>query len=341
MRKYLLPEKGNFYKANLHCHTNLSDGKLSPSEVKELYKRLGYSIVAYTDHDILLCHDELTDKDFLALNGMEFDITEKDPGKPVFSQRRTCHFCIIAIKKDNVIAPCWNTERYHIGNSKKYMHLVKYDESKPDYRRYYNSYCISDMMHQSRRAGYFVTYNHPTWSCEDYPQYIEYTGMHAFEMFNGGCIKSGYDEINSRVYSDMLKSGKRIYCIGADDNHNFDPADSPYSDSGVAFTVIKAEDLEYETITSALLNGDFYSSTGPEIKELYVEDNKVHIKTSPAASIRINADTRGAQIVIAEENQTVDSATFDILDYFKYFTLTVTDRRGNRACTNAYFTDTL
>ncbi len=26
MRKYLLPETGSFYKANLHCHTNLSDG---------------------------------------------------------------------------------------------------------------------------------------------------------------------------------------------------------------------------------------------------------------------------------------------------------------------------
>ena len=26
MRKYLLPEKGTFYKANLHCHATFSDG---------------------------------------------------------------------------------------------------------------------------------------------------------------------------------------------------------------------------------------------------------------------------------------------------------------------------
>ena len=44
MKKYLLPEKGNYYKANLHCHTNLSDGILSPEEVKELYLSLGYSM---------------------------------------------------------------------------------------------------------------------------------------------------------------------------------------------------------------------------------------------------------------------------------------------------------
>ena len=71
MRKYLLSESGSFYKANLHCHTTFSDGKLTPAEVKEVYKKLGYSIVAYTDHDILVPHDELNDEGFLALHGFE------------------------------------------------------------------------------------------------------------------------------------------------------------------------------------------------------------------------------------------------------------------------------
>ena len=38
MRKYLLPETGSFYKANLHCHTVISDGRRTPEEVKALYK---------------------------------------------------------------------------------------------------------------------------------------------------------------------------------------------------------------------------------------------------------------------------------------------------------------
>jgi len=37
MKRYLLPEAGEFYKANLHCHTNVSDGKFSPEEVKAMY----------------------------------------------------------------------------------------------------------------------------------------------------------------------------------------------------------------------------------------------------------------------------------------------------------------
>ena len=56
MRKYLLPNEGQFYKANLHCHTTVSDGKLQPEIVKKVYKANGYSVVAFTDHDLMLPH---------------------------------------------------------------------------------------------------------------------------------------------------------------------------------------------------------------------------------------------------------------------------------------------
>ena len=70
MKHYLLPEKGQFYKANLHAHTNQSDGKNAPEEVREIFKSKGYSIVAYTDHDLLLDRASLCQEDFLALNGL-------------------------------------------------------------------------------------------------------------------------------------------------------------------------------------------------------------------------------------------------------------------------------
>ena len=51
MRRYLLPETGSFYKANLHAHSTVSDGGLTPSELKERYRAKGYSILALTDHE--------------------------------------------------------------------------------------------------------------------------------------------------------------------------------------------------------------------------------------------------------------------------------------------------
>ena len=62
MKHYLLPETGNFYKANLHCHSTCSDGQWTPEELKEQYMKQGYSIIAYTDHQLMYNHSYLTDE---------------------------------------------------------------------------------------------------------------------------------------------------------------------------------------------------------------------------------------------------------------------------------------
>ena len=72
MKKFEL--SGKSYKANLHCHTTVSDGHYSPEEVKEYYKAHGYSVIAFTDHEILLDHSDLCDEDFIALNGYELSV---------------------------------------------------------------------------------------------------------------------------------------------------------------------------------------------------------------------------------------------------------------------------
>ena len=79
MKKYLLPNDVNWYRANMHCHTTCSDGSLTPEEVKEAYKNMGYSIVAYTDHEILLDHSYLNDESFLALTSSEYSVNEAAP----------------------------------------------------------------------------------------------------------------------------------------------------------------------------------------------------------------------------------------------------------------------
>ena len=339
MKKFLISENGNFYKANLHCHTTCSDGRKTPEEVKELYKKLGYSVVAYTDHDILISHSDLDDDSFLALHGFEIEISEpkRADGRP----DKCCHICMIALEPDNMIQPLWHRSRYLFANAPKYREQVKFDESQPDYERRFSGEGITEIMQTMREKGFFVTYNHPSWSLEDFRDYTAYHGMHAFEMFNGGCIEAGYDDYNPRVYDDILREGNRIYCIGADDNHNFNPDNTRYCDSGWAFTVIKADKLDYRTITKALEDGNFYASEGPAIEELWYEDGKVHIKCSPADRITCTYDTRRAHRVFDETGEGITEAEFELIENYGYFRLTVIDKQGRHACTNAYFMDTL
>ena len=78
MKKYLFGESGNFYKANLHCHTNWSDGSWTPEQVKQYYKDHGYSVVAYTDHDALIPHQDLKDGDFVYFVHSYYAATEPE-----------------------------------------------------------------------------------------------------------------------------------------------------------------------------------------------------------------------------------------------------------------------
>lgn len=333
MRKYLLPERGNFYKANLHCHTDRSDGRLTPEEVKALYLSRGYSVIAYTDHDIMIPHHELTDESFLALTGYEMEID--GPGG------KCCHLCYIALDPDERRQVCWHRSRYLFSNAPKYRDMVSFYEDEPDYEREYTHERINDMIKKGRDHGFFVTYNHPVWSLEDYPEYIGYDGMNAMEICNWGCLVEGYPEYNPKVYDDMLRAGKRIFCIGADDNHNHRPADSPLYDSFGAFTVIKAEELGYRAVTSALEKGHFYASQGPEIYSLWYEDGTIHTETSPAARIEFSTGIRRVKCEAAKEGESVDLAEWKLPGDCIYVRVTVTDREGRHANTNAYFIDEL
>ena len=105
IRKYLLPQAGNFYKANLHSHSTITDGKLAPQEMKELYKSKGYSVIAYTDHDVMIPHHELTDDTFLALTGFEAEFNQFD-SYPLKPNLKTCHLCFVAGKSDMETMRC-------------------------------------------------------------------------------------------------------------------------------------------------------------------------------------------------------------------------------------------
>lgn len=338
MKKYLLPQNGNFYKANLHCHTNVSDGKLSPKEIKEIYKEKGYSIVAFTDHDVLVPHPELNDDSFLALNGYEMEI---DDVNPIWPQVKTCHICYIALKPDNLKQVCYHRSKYLFGGAPNFRDKIVFDENEPDYERVYTPECICDMMKKGRDGGFFVTYNHPVWSMETASDYMNYDGMHAMEMVNYSCKIAGFPEYNPIIYDEMLRAEKRIFCISTDDNHNYGKIDDPDYDSFGGFTVIKADNLRYTTITDALLKGNFYASEGPEIKELWYEDGVIHVKSSPAKEISITTGARLTANFVAKENEFVNEAEWKILPDSRYVRVTITDINGKHANSNAYFIDEL
>ncbi|MDI3280181.1 MAG: CehA/McbA family metallohydrolase [Bacillota bacterium] len=66
---YAVP--GRYRKAQLHVHSTLSDGRLTPGELARLYRRLGFSFLAFTDHDRVTVHPEEDGPDFVTIPGEE------------------------------------------------------------------------------------------------------------------------------------------------------------------------------------------------------------------------------------------------------------------------------
>ena len=319
MRKYLIPESGKFYKANLHCHTNVSDGTLSPEETKKMYMEKGYSIVAFTDHDFFHTHNDLTDDNFLALNGYEMaihgtkemDICPNHSDTPRFGYIKCCHINMIASRSDISEQP--------VGPSPSFDYSVE---------------SIKNMMKKGKDAGFFVVYNHPTWNSESYPEYMGYDYMDALEMINYDCIVSGYDERNPRVYDDMLRGMKKIGCIATDDNHT-----PPHGFFG-GYTMIKANSLDYGSVIRAPYNKNYYcSESGPDIKALYIEDGRVHIDFENARECFVTTAFRQwiEDRRVVDMNCNLTHHSFEMNPNDVYFRFTVVGKDGKCSYTNAYF----
>ena len=317
MRIDILPKHLNYYKANLHSHSTLSDGQTTPEQMKAAYKEKGYSILSITDHNVFIPHNDMTEADFLMLNGIEYNLDPHD------GSARTCHFCAIARDPETVLQPFFHRTDYCFCGAIEARKSVRFDPSKPDYVRTYSHEGVSEMMKGCAEAGFFVTYNHPVWSLERYPEYMGYEGMHAIEMVNNGSAVFGYPE--------MLTGGKRVFCIAADDNHIIE------RDSFGAYTVIGAPTLEYRAVTDALFAGTFYCSTGAAIDEMYIEDGTLYVKTPPAREIRVFTGARHAKCIRGTREKPVTELCFDLTDpRCRYFRVTVTDLDGNCAYSNAY-----
>lgn len=330
MKKVLLDSTKNFYKANLHCHSTKSDGKMTVEELKEVYKKNGYSVIAFTDHEHLLNNSYLNDDEFLAITSCEVAIKEfPELSTLVKTDMKVAHLNFLAKNPENIDTPCYNSV---------YDHFVKdwfKDEivhTCGEYDRVYSHEGVSEMIRIANEKGFLVTYNHPNWSLENAIDYTGYKGLWAVEIYNHECACSGRDEYDINAYTNFLRSGQRIACVSADDNHN------PTSVCG-GWVVINADKLEYGTIIEAMEKHNMYASQGPEIKELYVEGDTAYLTFSKGEFAVMSTQGRRVSKKLAENPNGENKVEFKILPTDGYIRFDVVDDKNRRANTSAYFLD--
>lgn len=334
---YLISPFKKQYKANLHSHSVFSDGKKTPYELKEMYKKHGYSILSITDHEFPKSHSYLNDSEFLTITGYEAHI-KPDLECPYAVYNREIHMNFFARDPENETIVCYNPKYCNYITNEQKEKIKQAGSQKP---REYSVEYINEVIQTAKENGYIVAYNHPWWSMEDEADILKYEGFFSMEMCNYSSYLIGRLEYNAALYDKMLSCGKRIFCHSADDNHNAEPSNSLAFDSFGGFTMIMPESFTYNSVIEAMEKGEMYSSMGPEFKEISIIGNKIHIECSDVERIMVFTGSKTPKRKYANLGETINSADFEIDDHAKFVRVSVVDKYGKFADTRGFFREEL
>lgn len=320
------------YRANLHCHSTLSDGSLPPEELIRAYREAGYSILAITDHEATYDHSAASGPDFLMLTGYEVYI-RPTPDYAIDRYGPETHLNLLAREPHNTTLIAFDPKACKYMPHETAALRKKAGDLGP--RRYSREY-VQAVIDAARENGYLVTYNHPGWSQEDPEDVMAYDGYFSLEIFNTGSMRGNGLEHNQALYDRMLRRGKFVYCHGADDNHNHRPFGTPLCDSFGSWTMVLAEELTYPAVIRALEEGRFYASTGPTITCLRFDGDKVHVECSPALQVVMHMTAKWTANVCHDDWSPVTQADFQIPENAPYVYFSVLTEDGKEACTHAF-----
>ena len=185
-----------------------------------------------------------------------------------------------------------------------------------------------DMIHGKNNLN---IYAHPVYSSTP-PRYFAWQkGNIAMEIWNTDTALNGGDDVDAAYWDDVLGMGNLIYGVASDDSHGLGER------ACRGWVNVNAEN-NVNSILTALKNGAFYSSCGPEIYDFYVKDGIAVIKCSPVKQIRFQSDMHNGRRVRAGEG-TITRAELDLKDNYDYVRVSITDEKGNLAWTNPIFLD--
>ena len=318
----LIDENKRQYKVEMHSHSACSDGAYTPAELKAFYQENGFDAVAFTDHDIFVRHNELTDDSFVALNGYELNV-------PTSAHRalRSFHINFIAETPDISVMPGYDPVYVWQTNAKAYIGQVQGVE--PSGFRDFSPEWLNRLIKAGNDNGFLVSLNHPGWSmCTD-KDIMPLEGLFAVEVHNSGT--ANYWTVDESVYQSMLLQGKRINCLAANDFH------SSKKDTVEAAVFVQAEKLNYAALIKALKEGRYYSSTGPRIHRVEIVDDVLYIDCSKAKSVVVETATENLNHIVSKTGDLTECSFRLGMAEKEWFRVTVTDSEGGKAWTNAVY----
>ena len=302
MRNLPFAQPGRFYRGNLHAHSTRSDGRLEPEAVADAYRGEGYDFLALTDHFMARYGHRVTDTRDLRLPDFTTILGAELHG-PALENGGLWHLVAVGLPLD--------------------FAADGLDESGPS------------LATRAVAAGAFVGIAHPAWNGVTIADARSVPDAHAIEIHNEGHTRDS-DRGGGWYLADVLATrGRRFSAFAADDAHF---GERPDRFGG--WVQVRAGALEPEALVNALKAGHYYSSQGPELRDVAVVDGELRISCSPVEAIYLGGPGQLCRWARDEAGQGLTGAAFPIAAFAGGFCrVTVLDSTGKRAWTNPIWLD--
>src|SRR5213593_3122874 len=183
---------------------------------------------------------------------------------------------------------------------------------------------------------------HPYWSGAPASGLKLSDGVAGLEVYNAGCELEVGRGLSTVHWDDLLERGGRYFGIATDDSHHAD------FDSGFAWVWAHVAERSQAAVLDALATGSFYSSAGPLVHELHLENGSVEVLCSPCQRVTLCTSPRrgssvsagrfgyryGGEILCESDEGKITGARLDRPAGSPYGRIELVDSYGRKAWTN-------
>ena len=213
----------HWYKGNLHTHTTLSDGKLSPDDTKRFYRSQGYDFLALTDHWIYGEGSESDESGLLILSGTEYNFNDEDTVRGVF-------------------------------------HIVGVGMTDDPMKKIGRESTAQETIDEILTCGGAAILAHPAWSLNTCEMLMGFERISALEIFNSVSDLPRNCRPYSGIVVDQLASRGVYHKLAATDDTHFYLGEEARS---YIYVNLYDKPFNRENLVAAIIAGEYIATQGP------------------------------------------------------------------------------
>jgi hypothetical protein len=330
-----------WWKGNLHTHSFWSDGDDFPEMIVGWYKEHGYHFLALSDHNILAEGQKWVDVSSKRSRTEALTKYLKRFGAKWVEQRLENGTNLVRLKplgeyrhwfeapqrfltiQSEEISDHFQKAPIHLNATNLRNFIPAQGGSNVVDVMQRN---VDAVLKQRKETGQpmFPHLNHPNfgWAITA-EELMQVQGERFFEVYNGHPQVHNEGDTNhastDRVWDIILTwrlallGLEPMFALGVDDSHNYHDFAPDQSNSGRGWIMVRAPFLTPEHLISAIEAGDFYASSGVQLRDVRRTSHGLALEIEPEDGVQYRTEFLGTRANFNRESQPVKNGKGEVL----------------------------